>query len=238
MDQLNSFADGRLIVGCVYCSSATDSREHVPSRVLLDEPYPEDLPIVDVCSGCNRSFSLDEEYVACLIECARTGSVEAVERPKIKRILSDSPALAERLRKARTQDGSGQSVFQIEDDRVRNVVLKLARGHAAFELDEQMFEVPSHFMAVPLLTLDEAAQRHFESPPTPTAWPEIGTRAFQRMVVAFDGPPTPLAPGWIEVQENRYRYVAIAEGPTMVRIVIGEYLACEVIWGLDSPDGG
>jgi hypothetical protein len=234
MDQLKSYAEERLLIGCIYCTGEPDSREHVPSRILLDEPYPENLPIVDACSGCNRGFSLDEEYTACLIECARTGSVDAVQRPKIKRILQDSPALAERLRKARMQADSGEIIFQAENDRVRGVILKLARGHAAYELSEQMREEPSHVMIVPLHTLDERARRHFENPPTPGGWPEVGTRALQRVAISMAGPPAPLDSDWIEVQEAQYRYFAIAEGATMVRIVISEYLACEVIWGLDD----
>jgi hypothetical protein len=35
---------------------------------------------------------------------------------------------------------------------------------------------------------------------------------------------------WIEVQEGRYRYAAIADGRVSVRIVIDEYLAAEVRW--------
>ena len=234
MDQLKSYADDRLIVGCIYCSADPDTSDHVPSRILLDEPYPENLPVLAACSVCNQGFSLDEEYVACLIECARTGSVDAVERPKIRRILQQSPALAERLRQARTAGDGRDVVFQAENDRVRNVVLKLARGHVAYELSEQKLEEPTHVMFVPLHSLTRAAREHFENPPTPIGWPEVGTRALQRVVISTADPLTALDPAWIEVQEGRYRYFAIAEGPIMVRFVIGEYLACEVIWGLDE----
>ena len=84
-------------------------------------------------------------------------------------------------------------------------------------------------MFVPLHTLDPMAREHFETPPQSMVWPEVGTRAMQRMVVAM---PTQSVIGldWIDVQEDQYRYFAIAEGPVMVRMVIGEYLACEVIW--------
>jgi len=34
---------------------------------------------------------------------------------------------------------------------------------------------------------------------------------------------------WIEVHRARYRYL-VATGPSLVRIVIGEYLAVEVVW--------
>ena len=90
MEHLNSYADDRLVVGCIYCHGDTDTREHVPSRIPLDEPYPENLPVLPACSKCNQGFSLDEEYFACLIECARTGGIDRVERPKIRRILQES----------------------------------------------------------------------------------------------------------------------------------------------------
>jgi hypothetical protein len=234
MEHLNSYADDRLVVGCIYCHGDTDTREHVPSRILLDEPYPENLPVLPACTECNNSFSLDEQYFACLIECARTGSVEAAERPKIRRILADSPALAARIMQARTVAQDGEVVFRIENDRVRNVVLKLARGHAVYELDEQKPEEPSHVMFVPLHSLAPHAREHFENPPTTAAWPEVGTRALQRVVVSMVGTPTVLDPDWIEVQEGQYRYFAIAEDAVMVRFVVGEYLACEVIWGLEG----
>src|SRR3954452_20896773 len=107
MEHLDSYADARLVVGCIYCHGDTDTREHVPSRILLDEPYPENLPVLPACAECNNSFSLDEQYFACLIECARTGSVDAAERPKIRRILAESPALAARIMQARTVGPDG-----------------------------------------------------------------------------------------------------------------------------------
>ena len=153
MQHLDSFADERLLAGCIHCSGVTATRDHIPSRVLLDEPYPENLPVLPACARCNESFSLDEEYFACLVECSRTGSVDAVERPKIRRILKDSPALAARIMQARTVAEDGGISFNAESGRVRNVVFKLARGHAAYELNEQHLEEPSHVIFVPLHSL-------------------------------------------------------------------------------------
>ena len=40
-----------------------------------------------------------------------------------------------------------------------------------------------------------------------------------------------LASDWVEVQEGRYRYLAVDDaGGSWIKMVIGEYLACEVIW--------
>lgn len=113
-----------------------ESDDHVPSRVFLDEPYPENLLVVPSCTTCNTGFSLDEEYLACLIECARAGSVEAVRRPKIRRILEPSPALVARLHQARRENLFGGVEFVPEPPRVSNVLAELARGHAAFELSQ------------------------------------------------------------------------------------------------------
>ena len=70
MIQRTHHSDERLDLICSYCGiNNPDTRDHVPSKILLDQPYPENLPVVPCCSKCNRSFSLDEEYVACLLEC-------------------------------------------------------------------------------------------------------------------------------------------------------------------------
>lgn len=40
----------------------------------------------------------------------------------------------------------------------------------------------------------------------------------------------PHSDGWLEVQEGRYRYMAVGAGSVMVRGVLSEYLAFEVVW--------
>jgi hypothetical protein len=71
---------------------------------------------------------------------------------------------------------------------------------------------------------------------------EIGSRGMQRIMVV----QTTLQSGsgerrtvdlvvndWVDVQEGRYRYHAIDYGDAVrIKLVIGEYLACEVIWSL------
>src|SRR4051812_49081415 len=109
MPQLPDFGDERNKGWCVFCGGPEETRDHVPSRVLLEEPYPENLPVLACCQECNSSFSLDEEYLACLIECARTGSVEHASsvRPKIAKTLARKPALAARLTASRIQNDEG-----------------------------------------------------------------------------------------------------------------------------------
>ena len=85
MEQIKPFSDSRLEGYCAYCGDITNTRDHVPSKILLDEPYPENLPVVPACSKCNQGFSLDEEYLACLIECIIVGSTKPrdVKRDKM-----------------------------------------------------------------------------------------------------------------------------------------------------------
>jgi hypothetical protein len=230
MEQLKSYADERLIAGCIYCGRATESRDHVPSRVLLDEPYPKNLPVVPACDACNRSYSLDEQYFACLTECARTGSVEAVQRPKIARILRENLALAERISEARSITKERNVSFAVELARARNVVLKLARGHVAYEASEILVRAPSHFMITPVRALEPSAREHFETVPSSQVWPEVGSRAMQRLIIAGNDVADK---GWIEVQPEQYRYFVVDERHVLVRIVVSEYLACEVIWDND-----
>lgn len=214
---------------CIYCGGDTLTRDHVPSRILLDEPFPSNLPVVPACDTCNNGFSKDEEYVACLIECALHGEVtpDVLRREKIRRILTEKPLLSSRLSSVLVRPEHGAIHFSIEDERVRNVILKLARGHAFYELNELFLDLPTSLSYAPLLALEPAIVAKFEKPPVFSMWPEVGSRAMQRMVEGHDM----CLDGWIIVQEVRYRYLATTgtEG-LIIRIVLSEYLACEVFW--------
>jgi len=207
---------------CAYCGDETTTRDHVPSRILLDEPYPENLPVVPACQKCNQGFSMDEEYVACLIECVIIGTTEPsrITREKIRRILLGKPLLADRLRSAHSEDG-----FIVEVERIRNVVLKLGRGHALYELNEPQFDTPKAIDFAPLSMLSDRDLSTFESQPTPLIFPEVGSRGMQRQIMNF-----PLL-NWVAVQPGRYRYLAFVDNSVVVRAVLSEYLAVQIIWG-------
>ena len=71
MLQRPEYGEGHLERVCCYCGGYADTVDHVSSKVFLDEPYPDNLPVVPCCRNCNEEFSLDEEYVAVLLECVR-----------------------------------------------------------------------------------------------------------------------------------------------------------------------
>ena len=224
--QLRNYGDKRQVAWCVYCRGDTETRDHVPSKIFLDKPYPSNLPVVPACDECNNGFSLDEEYVGCLIECVQVGflNIDDIQREKIKRILERNQKLASMLLKARVATGDSVS-FEIEFDRVRHVVMKLGRGHAAFELNEPRFDDPTSLTISPLLSMTPDTRECFETPPRLTLWPEVGSRAMQRGVVDDRG-----VAGWIIAQPERYRYLTSVDNGVIVRVVLGEYLGCEVMW--------
>lgn len=225
------FVDDRLTGVCVYCGTRPDTRDHCPSKVLLDEPYPDNLPVVEACLACNQSFSLDEQYVACFLECVMCGSTDptALRRKNVQRVLAKTPSLAAEIQSTMAIDEKGGKIWRPDMERVRNVVLKLARGHLHFELSVQERDDPDVLEIVPLSLMTAERREFFESPePGPMAvWPELGSRAFLRAWPSGER----IADGWLDVQEGRYRYLVGQGHGNYAHIVIGEYLACRVAWG-------
>lgn len=225
-------ADDRSKGFCVHCGAADETRDHFPSKVFLDEPFPENLPQGPSCVRCNNGISKHEEYLACLIECVLSGEVDLsrLRREKIANCLRRSPALTESLRKAR-HDSGDRIRWEFDENRVRVVVMNLARGHVAFELSEPRIDEPSSMWFCPLCEMsdeDREAFEHGEDDSLLALWPEVGSRAMQRILVTGAG--STLEDEWLDVQPGNYRYQVSWANGLRVKIVIREYLACEVTW--------
>ena len=151
MEHIEVFGDERVLSFCAFCGGETSTQDHCPSRVLLDEPYPNHLPRVPACRSCNQGFSLDEEYFACLLGCVLAGSTEpkSIQREKVRRILERKPSLDARL-EATCIRKNNSVAFSIENARIQNVVIKLAQSHSLYELHE-------HCLGDPNLNNDPAA---------------------------------------------------------------------------------
>ena len=243
MDQIQNLADDRLLNGCLFCGTAyASTRDHVPSRCLLEKPYPPNLPVVACCADCNRGFSRDEEYFVCLIESVLCGSTDPdlIRRPSVARAMRRSPALRARIERGRTVLSS-QAVFEPEWDRLLNVMIKQARGHAAYELSLPHRRAPDRLWCLPLQSLANEERERFEEPHFPELFGEVGSRATQRLQAVqavlkseVDGSEQVirfLVNNWLEVQAGFYRYLAFDTAEeSVVRIVVSEYLACELAW--------
>ena len=229
MKQLKEYIDERLQNACIPCTedhhAGRESKDHVPSKALLDQPYPENLSTVTMCEECNADHSSHEEYLAVLLAAVISGSSmpDAKRFPAAARRLQQKPRLRDRIDRARRVEGPNV-IWIPEMGRVERVIVKNARGHVLFELGEQVVGPPSRVWVAPLCRMSEAQRAEFEFPSAPLAgWPELGSRAMQRLFNGECGPG-----GWLTVQDGVYRFV-VDEGPR-VRIVLREYLAAEVSW--------
>ena len=231
MDPRKLFVDTRLTGLCIYCGATPDSRDHCPAKVLLDDPFPAELPVVEACKSCNQGFPADEQYLACLIECVLCGSAEPanVNRQKVRRILEQNPRLTSRIKQSQRLDERGKVYWEVEPERIRNVVVKLARGHLAYEYGLPLRGNPDAVSFVPLVLMSENQLFEFEKPESDSRmlWPEIGSRAFVRACITAEGQ---VLNDWNVVQRQRYRYLVGQSNGDFVHLVLSEYLACRVVW--------
>ncbi len=229
MIQRNKFSDARLDAMCVYCGDFPNTRDHVPSKVLLDEPFPENIHNVPCCYACNQGLSTDEEYFACIIECLIHGSVEIekLSRPKIKRILSKKHHLHKKIIDA-IRMNKEKVEFEIDYRAFNNVLLKLSKGHAAFETSEPQLRNPSTLMFKDIYSMTIPEREIFFACPELEKYPEIGSRLFQQAVLSEGNIPYSI---WITVQENSYSYMVNSSMSQLtVRLFIFSFLAVEAIW--------
>ena len=231
MDPKQLFLDERLVGVCAYCGVEVDSHDHIPSLIFLDKPYPENLPVVGSCTKCNRGFSIDEEYVACFIECVIQGTTTPNEnfRKNIAKTLEMRPPLRARIEATKIVDNEGNIHWKLESERIKIIVLKLARGHMSYELGLQRIDEPVIVEILPLPVMTTTEQTNFNTPIENEGllYPEVGSRAF---IQTFKNKTTAYS-GWRVVQNNRYRYtIGQSAHGDWVKFVISEYLACRVIW--------
>ena len=235
MDQIEEFVDERQKSWCIHCggwiTELDTNRDHVPSKSLLREPYPANLPVVEVCTACNEGFSLDEEYLVVFLNCVLAGSTDPLQQrnSRVERILKNNSKLRARIdgsrKEYRTLGGETRSVWTPEQERVNRVIVKNARGHALFEYGEPMLRKPQSVWSAPLETLTTEQRAAFETIEMGGGWPEVGSRMLTRVVTGQD-----LSGSWVIVQDGIYRYAVAQQGVILVRSVIFEYLATETFW--------
>ena len=235
MDNIGEVSDRRYKSWCIQCGTGIGSvrtnNDHVPSKALLEMPYPEELPTVKICTDCNTSFSRDEEYFAAFLGAVLSGSTdpESQKTSTAARIFRGNNALKKRIDSQRqdytTLEGTQKTVWNPEMARVRNVIVKNARGHVYYELGQPAFGEPSNVGIHPLEMLSQDDLSGFLAIDHGAGWPEVGSRMMTRVVSGQD-----MEDGWIVVQDGIYRFAAVENNGFLVRIIIQEYLAAEVFW--------
>jgi hypothetical protein len=238
MQQIEEFVDSRQKGFCIHCGTLLDksnrSRDHVPSKCLLLPPYPDNLPVVQICGNCNNSYSQDEEYLVAFLGAVLAGSSDPSCQviSTAKRILERNDLLRQRIEESKTEIMSPEERLQYtwkpETQRVSSVIMKNARGHAFFEYGEPILDEPDEVWSLPLVSMTQEQRMDFEMVSGHgelAAWPEVGSRMMTRVLTRQD-----LAGSWIVVQDGVYRYAVEQQGQMRVRSVLFEYLATEVSW--------
>jgi hypothetical protein len=235
MERIGEFVDERQKAWCVHCgkrlAGLETSRDHIPSKTLLQKPYPPNLPVMEVCKRCNVGYSLDEEYLAAFLGSVLAGSTDPSSQvhASAERILQKNLTLRARIDNAkseyRTRGGETRFVWKPESERINRVILKNARGHAFYEFGEPMLDHPRRTWAWPLESLTTEQRADFENVELGAGWPEVGSRMMTRVMTGQD-----LVDGWVIVQDGVYRYAVVQAGVILVRTVLFEYLATEVYW--------
>ncbi len=232
---------------CIHCGISLEkfkiSKEHIPSKCLLMEPYPKELMTMNSCHKCNARSASDEQYLYALLSAVLAGSTspEGQNTQKAVRTFKSSPRLRSMIEQSKTEIetlfGEIETSFFPDRKRVDHVVVKNARCHALYELDQALSWDPDQVAAVPLQHLTPEQRVGFETAGKGeiSGWAEIGTRMFVREVEAAGGLHSDFCGSWIVVQGGVYRYSVEVHGDGIcVRSVIREYLATETYWRLDD----
>lgn len=235
MFEIEEFVDERQKSWCIHCGAwlnqSNTNRDHAPTKGLLQIPYPENLPVVQVCTSCNSGFSRDEEYLIAFLSTVISGTTDPERQaiPAAKGILRHSLKLRSQIEhagsKTRTLFGEEEMLWAPAWDRIFRIILKNARGHAYYEIGEPMLQEPTSIHAVPLQLLSHDQISEFEKGYAAAVWPEVGSRMFTRVLTGQN-----LVDGWVVVQDGVYRYVAEQTGVMRVKSVLWNYLATEVCW--------
>lgn len=219
--------------GCIYCGKHATTREHVPSKAFLVKPYPENMATVPACFECNNGFSDDENYMSCFLDILKAAVFkEYVCREDTVRRLKHDDKLRELIHN-QIVSNDAEVRFTFDEKRFFRIIVKLAKGHAGFEVDHICFDDNQISVGFDFVfNMTREAIEQFEVISQTDIVPEIGSRGSAAPFI-MQNVETGEALGfrfWNDVQENQYRYqVTYSEdGGICVKIVIYEILYCRV----------
>ena len=226
MQRYELFHDERLGGTCFNCGSIPETGVHAPPKVFLDKPYPDNIIQVPSCTNCNSSTSLDEQYVASLIEVAicSTTDPHQLQRNKISKTLEHAPALKQRLDQAATVI-DGVYTLHPELERVNPVLEKIARGLWCFDNSQDTTDMNAivHLSVVPL---SQEERDTFFNSSSVQSWDEIGSHGFLRSILGTE--ESEYGPGWLDLQVGRFSYSVDSSDSERVRMIFSDYLYATV----------
>lgn len=116
---------------CLFCGRVSQTKDHIPTKNLLERPYPNNLLTIPACDKCNKSFSLDEEYfLNVLVEISDNPALIAKKEPggSVFKARERSKGLQYRIANSLVKGEDGKLYFQSDTDRIKRVIEKIAFG--------------------------------------------------------------------------------------------------------------
>jgi hypothetical protein len=219
--------------GCIYCGQPATTREHVPSKVFLTEPFPENLPTVPACFECNNGYSDDEKYIACFLDVLKSSIYTNYTSKNDTTLRLEKDNRLKNLLADQIKTSDGKVYFDFDEDRLVRILKKLARGHAGFEFDLVDFDVDNIKLWYDFtFNISEDAMKEFNGIPETDKAPEIGSRGSITPFIVQNIETEEVLPFifWNDVQDEQYRYqVLFSEDKDIsVKIVIYEMLYCKI----------
>jgi hypothetical protein len=232
---------------CIYCGKPADSREHIPSKVFLEKPYPDNLFLVPACKKCNNSFSADELYTWFIIQTLKKLYYENkyIESKMVKRRFKNHPVIIAKVNedlreflKEIIDRTKGNDIYNYKSKRIERILEKLAVGHSVFELsegyyieDEEWSVSNIAYAFAPSLSQNEIDDFEQAIDISNQLLPEIGSRVYDHIYVVQAMTSNEnigfqfVMLDWVDIQEEKYRYIcANSVNEIVVKIVIDEFL--------------
>ncbi len=232
---------------CVYCGEKSDTREHSPSKVFLEKPYPEDLPVLPACRKCNNGFSDDELYTEIYIDSLKylSGYSQNLREQNLERIKKNSAFLDAQSDLSKYYNGEKISINQ----KIERILTKLAICHMVYELSEGYGtdNCQTHPKLISYSFLFDMSKTEIDNFDgfvfmDNKKLPIIGSRVFDKIYVlepvlnCWDGSETkklqiPIM-NWTDIQEHNYKYISWLENDDTfrVKIVIHDFLFAEIVF--------
>ncbi|MFC9540758.1 hypothetical protein ACFTQ7_12830 [Lysinibacillus sp. NPDC056959] len=222
---------------CIYCSKESHTREHVPSKVFLQKPFPDDLPTLPACYECNNAFSKKELLVSLLIQIMKKELLNNYEFPESTngRIEKNEGLLMKVKNIIATGDTS-----KLDSD-IRSVLVKLARGHSVWDLSKGYYidsDAVNHdsinvdYRFLHEMTQDEINDFLAVYIVSRLPLPEIGSRLFDTRLLVYQDDTENINEVivlWEEVQEGEYEYICYQfDNVIEVKIVINNFLFAKI----------
>lgn len=123
---------------CIYCNQrVADTRDHIPPKSVILEPYPPNLPTVPACAKCNHGFGKTTDtdfklYLALMVATSHSPSIKQFLVSANRTLLKNKTKL-EKIKKqvvtySRKSDQFLMKVSKEDRDLHRKTLARIVKG--------------------------------------------------------------------------------------------------------------